>query len=200
MDPRYKLEWYKATGWNRGWIESCRKIITNLWNSRYKPVGSGGESGPSLIPQGADQSQEEGINFEAMFQIQMQKIRKSTQDDELKRYLSETVVGPEVLDRDKSGIDGALGWWKVSVWLHILIITGRRFTNRLKCTWPSFLDSRKGVSEPCKNGERLSSCIRDRSTGRTAFLFRITSSGTNTAEYVPKYHQTMPLSEALVAK
>lgn len=40
---------------------------------------------------------------------------KTATEDECKTYLSESVVDPDLLDKEKTGIDGVLGWWKVCV-------------------------------------------------------------------------------------
>lgn len=48
-----------------------------------------------------------------MFNTQMKSHLKSCADDELKKYLSDGVVDPDLLNKEKTGIDGALGWWKV---------------------------------------------------------------------------------------
>ena len=44
----------------------------------------------------------------------MKNYQKTSGDDELKTYLTEAVVDPELLIKEKTGIDGVLGWWKVS--------------------------------------------------------------------------------------
>ncbi|KAJ6646577.1 hypothetical protein Bhyg_01790 [Pseudolycoriella hygida] len=44
---------------------------------------------------------------------QMKQYQKSSADDELKAYLSENVADPDLLVKEKSGIDGVLGWWKI---------------------------------------------------------------------------------------
>lgn len=46
--------------------------------------------------------------------MQMKNYQKASADDELKAYLTEAVVDPELLIKEKTGIDGVLGWWKVS--------------------------------------------------------------------------------------
>lgn len=43
----------------------------------------------------------------------MKKFQKASSDDELKSYLTDHVVDPDLLVKEKSGIDGVLGWWKV---------------------------------------------------------------------------------------
>ncbi|KAJ6647844.1 Zinc finger BED domain-containing protein DAYSLEEPER [Pseudolycoriella hygida] len=44
---------------------------------------------------------------------QMKNHVKSSTDDELKKYLSDGVVDPDLLRKEKTGIDGALGWWSI---------------------------------------------------------------------------------------
>ncbi|KAJ6639496.1 putative AC transposase, partial [Pseudolycoriella hygida] len=48
-----------------------------------------------------------------IFATQMKNYQKASLDDVLKVYLAENVVDSEMLVKEKSGIDGALGWWKI---------------------------------------------------------------------------------------
>lgn len=43
----------------------------------------------------------------------MKNYQKVCTDDELKACLNESVVDPDLLIKEKSGVDGVLGWWKV---------------------------------------------------------------------------------------
>lgn len=51
--------------------------------------------------------------FSDLFAKQMLNYQKVSTDDELKRYLSESVVNPDMLVKERTGVDGVLGWWKV---------------------------------------------------------------------------------------
>lgn len=46
--------------------------------------------------------------------MQMKNYQKTSTDDEVKTYLAEAVVDPELLIKEKTGINAVLGWWKVS--------------------------------------------------------------------------------------
>lgn len=46
----------------------------------------------------------------------MKNYQKVSTDDELKTYLNECIVDPESLIKEKTGVDGVLGWWKVCNW------------------------------------------------------------------------------------
>lgn len=46
----------------------------------------------------------------------MRSYHKSSTDDELKKYLAESAVDSDLLIKEKTGIDGALGWWKVYIY------------------------------------------------------------------------------------
>jgi hypothetical protein len=112
LDPRYKLTWYKAVGWQREWIESCRKRVTALWKSKYQSVESAQEE---TIASTNNVVQPAGVtknSFRDLFHSQMKSVRKSSETDELKRYLLEGVVNADVIC-DKTGIKGVLGWWQV---------------------------------------------------------------------------------------
>lgn len=52
--------------------------------------------------------------YSDLFAKQMLNYQKVSTDDELKRYLSESVVDPDMLVKERTGIDGVLGWWKVN--------------------------------------------------------------------------------------
>ncbi|KAJ6644047.1 hypothetical protein Bhyg_09013, partial [Pseudolycoriella hygida] len=106
LDPRCKLLWYKATGWPKEWIVHCRKGVTQLYKSQYKRI----DVESTTTAPSNDQTKH---LFKDLFSKQMKQYQKSSADDELKAYLSENVVDPDLLVKEKSGIDGVLGWWKI---------------------------------------------------------------------------------------
>ncbi|KAJ6648282.1 putative AC transposase [Pseudolycoriella hygida] len=106
LDPRCKLLWYKATGWPKEWIDHCRKGVTELYKSQYKRIDV--ESTTTAPSNGQTKH-----SFKDLFSKQTKQYQKSSADDELKAYLSENVVDPDLLVKEKSGIDGVLGWWKI---------------------------------------------------------------------------------------
>lgn len=110
LDPRCKLVWFKATGWPKEWIDYSRKSVNDLFKSKYKPKD--GTSCENIEAQMVKESKNH--LFKDLFIKQMKNFQKASSDDELKTYLSESVVDPELLEKEKSGIDGVLGWWKVS--------------------------------------------------------------------------------------
>ncbi|KAJ6634728.1 putative AC transposase [Pseudolycoriella hygida] len=103
-DPRYKLTWYKATGWPKEWIDFCRKSVTDLYKSQYKPQTQEKTTQPITTTNPRQ-------TFDDIFSTQMKNHVKSSTDDELKKYLNDGVVDPDLLRKEKTGIDGALGWW-----------------------------------------------------------------------------------------
>lgn len=109
LDPRCKLLWYKATGWPKDWIEYCRKSVTELYKSQYKSKSSN-----DVEPMDLQNGKEKHL-FKDVFNQQMKKFQKTSADDELKAYLTDNVIDPDLLIKEKTGIDGALGWWKVCV-------------------------------------------------------------------------------------
>lgn len=109
MDPRCKLVWYKATGWPKEWIDFSRKCVTELYKSQYKPKSP--QDDP-VAPTNSQNGQEKYL-FGDLFNKQMKKFQKTSTDDELKAYLTESVVDPDLLVKEKTGIDGVLGWWRV---------------------------------------------------------------------------------------
>lgn len=110
MDPRCKLVWYKATGWPKEWIEFSRKCVTELYKSQYQQKTEAGHVQPTMT-----ENVKEKHSFKDLFSKQMKKFQKSSADDELKAYLAESVVDPDLLVKEKTGIDGVLGWWKVYI-------------------------------------------------------------------------------------
>lgn len=125
MDPRCKLVWYKATGWPKDWIDFSRKCVTDLFKTQYKINSQVDQVEPNL-----QESQQQHL-FKDIFTKQMKKFQKGSTDDELKSYLTENVVDPDLLVKEKTGIDGVLGWWKVCVL--ILSIQRRFFIHFLFC-------------------------------------------------------------------
>ncbi|KAJ6639605.1 putative AC transposase [Pseudolycoriella hygida] len=107
LDPRCKLVWYKATGWPKDWIDYSRKAITELYKSKYKPKTANEDETTKT----ASTIEPKKHLFKDLFMHQMKNYQKSATDDELKTYLSES-ADPELLVKEKTGIDGVLGWWK----------------------------------------------------------------------------------------
>ncbi len=101
--------WYKAAGWPKEWIDSCRKSVTEVYKANYKPKSPQDDS----VEATSSQNGQKKLLFEDLFNIQMKKFQKASSDDELKSYLTDHVVDPDLLVKEKSGIDGVLGWWKV---------------------------------------------------------------------------------------
>lgn len=121
LDPRCKLLWYKATGWPKEWIDNCRKCVTEIYKSQYKRQSE--EPATTVIPT----SDEPKHSFKDLFNKQMRKYQKASTDDELKAYLAENVVDPDLLVKEKTGIDGVLGWWKVSAPITLIIKPTAKF-------------------------------------------------------------------------
>jgi hypothetical protein len=86
------------------WVESAKKTVFNHWKDHYKPMDSAENN---------DSNNKSQTSFQDIFQSSMKKVMKPIAEDEMKRYLSESPVNSELLMEDKTGIDGALGWWKV---------------------------------------------------------------------------------------
>lgn len=53
--------------------------------------------------------------FGDLFSKQMRNFQKVSSADDYKRYLTESVVDPDMLVKERTGINGVLGWWKVSL-------------------------------------------------------------------------------------
>lgn len=114
LDPRYKLVWYKATGWPKQWIDNVRKQVTEVYKTKYLPAYSTREN--SNDDQTNSSTPAETVQpslFGDLFAKQMRNFQKVATDDDLKRYLSEGVVDPDMLVKERTGINGVLGWWKV---------------------------------------------------------------------------------------
>lgn len=80
-----------------------------MYKTQYKPKSS--QDDPVEHP--AAPTERKSQYFENLFSQQMKKYQKTSSDDELKSYLTDHVVDPDLLVKEKSGIDGVLGWWKV---------------------------------------------------------------------------------------
>lgn len=114
MDPRFKLQWYGVAKWKLEWISSCRKAVTELWKREYKP-----KSQEAVFDSTNDEPPKKKSIFDVC-EAEMQSLQRSNSDDELRRYLADGVVNPELLKKkivegQVVGFDGALGWWKVSL-------------------------------------------------------------------------------------
>jgi hAT family C-terminal dimerisation region len=92
LDPRCKLDWYKALKFRAEILKKYKSAATDVWTLVYKPNGSS---------VGADS---ESTNI---FAKHMSKLRKVDDRDELQIYLAEKVVPSDVVKR------GALDWWKI---------------------------------------------------------------------------------------
>lgn len=115
LDPRYKLVWFKATGWSKQWIDNARKQVTELYKTKYLPVYSKKEANnDGQIKTTLTTDKTKPTLFSDLFAKQMSKFQKLATDDDLKRYLSDNVVDPDMLVKERTGINGVLGWWKVS--------------------------------------------------------------------------------------
>lgn len=68
-----------------------------------------------MNPTTSNNARKSNYLFDDRFTTQMQNYTKRCADDELKKYLSDGVVDSELLIKEKTGIDGAPGWWKVSL-------------------------------------------------------------------------------------
>lgn len=111
MDPRCKLVWYKATGWPKDWIDYSRKSITDLYKAQYKQKSATATQDENLETPPGNSTKKHF--FGDLFSAKMKNYQKTSTDDELKTYLTESVVDPDLLIKEKTGIDGVLGWWKV---------------------------------------------------------------------------------------
>lgn len=115
LDPRYKFVWYEATGWPEQWIDNARKSVTDLYRTKYLPKYSTKNVNKD------DQSESNSTTpsnvkpflFSDLFNQQMRNFLKNSSDDDLKRYLAEGVVDPDKLVKERTGVNGVLGWWKV---------------------------------------------------------------------------------------
>ncbi|CAG7720964.1 unnamed protein product, partial [Allacma fusca] len=105
LDPRCKLEFYKAAHWKKDWIDSSKKMVTDVWKSNYKGIDQ-----PNDLELVSDQPSTSGSIFENMFGSS--NANKKTIEDDLTRYLGSKTVHPDMLKKELTGIDGALGWWK----------------------------------------------------------------------------------------
>lgn len=115
MDPRYKLTWFKQVGWKKDWIDVAKKSVTEVWSVRYK--SSNREQVNPSIEGTSSGSVTKKNAFHNILASQMKGADKSSKDrdDELKCYLTEPVVSAENIDMEKTGVNGVLGWWKVTI-------------------------------------------------------------------------------------
>lgn len=115
LDPRYKLVWYNAIGWPTQWIDNARKQVTELYKTKYLPAHSKKDSiNDELTKSTSTTDTEKPSLFGDLFSKQMRNFQKVSTDDDLKRFLTESVVDPDMLVKERTGINGVLGWWKVS--------------------------------------------------------------------------------------
>lgn len=98
LDPRCKLVWYKGTGWPKEWIDYSRKSITELYKSQYKPENATQKE--NVVPSTSNETRHH--LFQDLFSKQMKNYQKVSTDDELKTYLNESVVDPELLIKEKN--------------------------------------------------------------------------------------------------
>lgn len=115
LDPRYKLVWYKATGWPKQWIDNARKQVTELYKAKYLPAHSRKDGiNDDQTKSASTTDTAKPSLFGDLFTKQMRNFHKGSTEDDLKRYLTESVVDPDMLVKERTGINGVLGWWKVS--------------------------------------------------------------------------------------
>ncbi|KAJ6643740.1 hypothetical protein Bhyg_08705 [Pseudolycoriella hygida] len=116
-DPRYKLVWYKAIGWPKQWIDNARRLVTELYKTKYLPTYSNkdldnnGIQAKPTPPKTTDNTHHS--LFGDLVSQQMSTYQRISANDDLKRYLAENVVDPDMLIKERTGINGVLGWWKI---------------------------------------------------------------------------------------
>lgn len=109
MDPRLKMDWYKAIEWEEAWQEQAKQDLLNFWELHYKNrVDVNDDRNFSDPEKRADEDTEERDLFEKMLEEKMKNFQ--TPEDELKQYLSEPVVAAKSVS-----VGGVLLWWKVIV-------------------------------------------------------------------------------------
>lgn len=89
--------------------------MTELYKTKYLPAHS--KRHHSNNDQTDSTTSTENVQpslFGDLFDKQMRNFQKVATDDDLKRYLSEGVVDPDMLVKERTGINGVLGWWKVT--------------------------------------------------------------------------------------
>jgi len=106
LDPKYKLDWYKATGWPSDWIKLCEEKMSEEW-TMYKSSHS--DSQPSQ-----EFAVEPDHFLGKLYLTQMSHALSAQHGDELQRYLNENIACAQIF-KEK----GSLGWWAVSN-LHLL--------------------------------------------------------------------------------
>lgn len=109
MDPRLKLDWYKAIEWETAWQEQARKALLNFWELNYKNKSDGTSEENDPSPGNSSNQDKVLVHadlFEKMLEEKMREFQKP--EDELKQYLSEPVVAAKSLFNG-----GVLLWWKV---------------------------------------------------------------------------------------
>lgn len=111
MDPRFKLDWYKALEWPPEWQKQAKRAVINFWEKNYKPSTNSqdNELSNSSSQQCSNQSlvAVRGSMFDEMYLEKMKKYQKS--EDQLSQYLAEPVANIKNLTSK-----GSLGWWEVN--------------------------------------------------------------------------------------
>lgn len=113
LDPRYKFTWFKAVGWPKQWIDDARKKIAEYYKTQYLPLRTETHTKIGSTTSTGEIPKVQPSSFRDLFTKQMRSVQKEPTDDDLKRYLAEAVVDPDTLMKERTGIDGVLGWWKV---------------------------------------------------------------------------------------
>jgi hypothetical protein len=112
MDPRFKLDWFKALEWPQDWQKQARRAVVNYWERNYKPKGNS-QANDQIESETADCPNQSSVSvrgsmFEEMYAQRMKNYQKS--EDELVQYLAEPVVNMACMPKN-----GILGWWKVNL-------------------------------------------------------------------------------------
>ncbi|CAG7824699.1 unnamed protein product [Allacma fusca] len=106
LDPRCNLDFCKKANWKKEWIDNSKKVVTEIWKARYKGPD------PGVSGSSADESDSRTTSiFDNMFGPA--SASRKTADDELNKYLSQKSVKSDMLKKELTGVDGALGWWKI---------------------------------------------------------------------------------------
>ncbi|CAG7819650.1 unnamed protein product [Allacma fusca] len=103
LDPRCKLEFFKNANCRKEWIDCSKKIVVDVWKNKYKVTDV--DEGVTADPKPST------LIFDNMFGCAT--ASKKNLDDDLTRYLAHKPVHADRLQKDTTGIDGALGWWKI---------------------------------------------------------------------------------------
>lgn len=93
--------------------------MTELYKTKYLPLYSKRDQGIDNHTKSTSSTEKvQPSLFGDLFTKQMRNFQKVSTDDDLKRYFTEGVVDPDMLVKERTGINGVLGWWKVFVALY----------------------------------------------------------------------------------